>query len=128
VPEDWAAVAAAIDTRVRELGWRQRELSERANVSHAIVREIQHHVVERRRSTRTLEALSTALGWPPSYLHSVLHGQPSAQISSPEAAEDTHALRARLEKLEDRLAAIEARLDDIHGDLRIVVDNTLKDQ
>ena len=62
MPEDWAAVAAAIDARVRELGWRQRELSERAKVSHAIVREIQHHVVERRRSARTLEALSTALG------------------------------------------------------------------
>jgi transcriptional regulator with XRE-family HTH domain len=128
VPEDWAAVAAAIDTRVRELGWRQRELSERANVSHAIVREIQHHVVERRRSTRTLEALSTALGWPPSHLHSVLHGQPSAHISGPAPADETHALRMRLEKLEGRLSAIEARLSDIHDDLRIVVDSALKDQ
>jgi hypothetical protein len=25
-PEDWAAVATAISGRVRELGWRQREL------------------------------------------------------------------------------------------------------
>ena len=128
MPEDWAAVAAAIDTRVRELGWRQRELSERAHVSHAIVREIQHHVVERRRSRRTLEALSTALGWPPSYLHSVLRGQPFAQISGLEPADDTHSLRARLEKLEGRLAAIEARLDEIYKDLRIVVDCALRDQ
>ena len=93
MPEDWAAVAAAIDTRVRELGWRQRELSERAHVSHAIVREIQHHIVERRRSTRTLEALSTALGWPPSYLHSLLHGQPSAQTREAQPTYEDHVLR-----------------------------------
>jgi hypothetical protein len=127
VSEDWAAVAAAIDARVRELGWRQRELSERAHVSHAIVREIQHHVVERRRSTRTLEALSTALGWPPSHLHSILHGQPSTQASTPMAVEDAHTLRLRLEKLEGRLSAIESRLDGIHADLRTVVDHTLKE-
>ena len=120
-------MAAAIDARVRELGWRQRELSERAHVSHAIVREIQHHVVERRRSTRTLEALSTALGWPPSYLHSILHSQPSAQVNAPEPTDDARALRARLEKLEGRLSAIEARLDDIHADLRTVVDHALKE-
>ena len=37
VPEDWAAVAQVIDDRVRELGWRQRELSERSRVSAAVV-------------------------------------------------------------------------------------------
>jgi hypothetical protein len=126
VPEDWAAVAAAIDTRVRELGWRQRELSERAHVSHAIVREIQHHIVERRRSTRTLEALSTALGWPPSYLHSLLHGQPSAQTREAQPTYEDHVLGARLEKLEKRLTAIESRLDDIHASLRIVIDSAVK--
>ncbi len=61
--EDWAAVAKAIDMRVHELGWRQRELAERSHVSQAIVRELQHQTVERRRSARTLEALSTTLGW-----------------------------------------------------------------
>jgi transcriptional regulator with XRE-family HTH domain len=128
VPEDWAAVAAAIDMRVRELGWRQRELSERAHVSHAIVREIQHHVIERRRSTRTLEALSTALGWPPSYLHSILHRQPSAQTREIQPTDEDHVLRGELEKLEKRLAAIESRLDDIHADLRTAVDGTLKNR
>jgi ribosome-binding protein aMBF1 (putative translation factor) len=62
-PENWAAVAQAISGRVRELGWRQRELAERSHVSVAVVREIQRHTVERRRSPRTLEALSVALGW-----------------------------------------------------------------
>ena len=64
-PENWAAVARAISNRVRELGWRQRELAERSHVSVAVVREIQRHTVERRRSPRTLEALSVALGWEP---------------------------------------------------------------
>ena len=57
-PEDWAAVAWVISDRVRELGWPQRELAERSHVSVAVVREIQRHTVERRRSRRTLEALS----------------------------------------------------------------------
>lgn len=48
--EDWSAVAKAINERVNELGWRQRELAERSHVSQAIVREIQHCTVERRRS------------------------------------------------------------------------------
>ena len=52
--QDWAAVAQVISDRVRELGWRQRELAERSRVSAAVVREIQLHTVERRRSPRTL--------------------------------------------------------------------------
>ena len=70
--EDWVAVANAIKERVNELGWRQRELAQRSHVSQAIVRELQHHTVERRRSARTLEALSLALGWPPQHLAAVL--------------------------------------------------------
>ena len=73
-PENWAAVARAISGRVRELGWRQRELAERSHVSVAVVREIQRHTVERRRSPRTLEALSVALGWEPEHLDRVLKG------------------------------------------------------
>jgi hypothetical protein len=69
VPEEnWAAVARVISDRVRELGWRQRELAERSRVSAAVVREIQLHTVERRRSPRTLESLSVALGWEPKRL------------------------------------------------------------
>jgi hypothetical protein len=39
VQQDWAAVARAIDTRLAELNWRQRELAERAQVSVVILRE-----------------------------------------------------------------------------------------
>jgi transcriptional regulator with XRE-family HTH domain len=74
-PENWAAVARAISDRVRELGWRQRELAERSHVSVAVVREIQRHTVERRRSPRTLQALSVALGWEPEHLDRVLRGR-----------------------------------------------------
>ena len=35
MPEDWAAVANAIDARLAELNWRQRELAERAQVAYA---------------------------------------------------------------------------------------------
>jgi len=72
--EDWAAVARAISGRARELGWRQRELAERSHVSVAVVRELQRHTVERRRSPRTLGALSVALGWEPEHLDRVLKG------------------------------------------------------
>src|SRR5918992_3969662 len=83
VSEDWAAVAKAINQRVNELGWRQRELAERSHVSQAIVREIQHHTVERRRSARTLEALSTALGWHPQHLAAVLRGRTPPEVGDP---------------------------------------------
>jgi len=35
-PGNWAAVAGAISGRVRELGWRQRELADRSHVSVAV--------------------------------------------------------------------------------------------
>jgi len=75
VSEDWAAVARAISDRMREFGWNQRELAERSHVSVAVVREIQRNTVQRRRSPRTLESLSVALGWKPGHLFAVLTGQ-----------------------------------------------------
>lgn len=125
--EDWAAVAAAINDRVRELGWRQSELSERSHVSQAIVREIQHHVVERRRSARTLEALSTALGWPPQHLHSVLYDNPPTTPGGTASWDDNAVLRSRLDTLERQLSEIAGRLDEMHADLRTVADHVRKD-
>ncbi|MCA1187587.1 XRE family transcriptional regulator [Saccharopolyspora sp. 6T] len=119
--EDWAAVAKAINERVNALGWRQRELADRSRVSQAIVREIQHHTVERRRSARTLESLSSTLGWHPQHLDAVLHGR-----TPPEQAEDPgrgDPLASRLDAVEDRLAEITERLDDLKTDLRAVAEN-----
>ncbi len=102
-PEDWA-VAWVISDRVRELGWPQRELAERSHVSVAVVREIQRHTVERRRSRRTLEALSVALGWEPGRLDQVLKGR--AEQAGSSHAPGNGAPRSRLDSLEQRLDEI----------------------
>jgi transcriptional regulator with XRE-family HTH domain len=117
-PEDWAAVARAISGRVRELGWRQRELAERSHVSVAVVRELQRHTVERRRSRRTLEALSVALGWEPEHLDRVLKGH--ARQPGGNTAPDSAALWSRLESFESRLAEILRLLTELRSDLAAV--------
>ena len=83
--EDWSAVAQAINARMAELGISQRELIARSHVSKAIVREIQHDVVRRRRSARTLEALSIALDWHPGHLAAVLAERHPPQPGEPRS-------------------------------------------
>jgi transcriptional regulator with XRE-family HTH domain len=124
-PENWAAVARAISDRVRELGWRQRELAERSHVSVAVVREIQRHTVERRRSPRTLEALSAALGWEPEHLDRVLKGR--AQQPGGHTASDSAALWSRLDSLESRLAEISKLLTELRSDIATVIDHVCDD-
>jgi hypothetical protein len=125
VSDDWAAVAKAINERVTELGWRQRELAERSQVSQAIVRETQHHVVERRRSARTLESLSTAMGLHPQHLDAVLHGRkPHAPDESVTHREST--VDSRLDSLERRLDDITDRLDDLKADLATLIEHVRK--
>ncbi|TVT60126.1 XRE family transcriptional regulator [Amycolatopsis rhizosphaerae] len=119
--EDWAAVARAINERVKELGWRQRELAERSHVSSAIVREIQRNTVNRKRSPRTLESLSVALGWHSQHLEAVLNGRkPPKPEDGPSKQEMEFS--ARLDALERRLDSITDRLDDMKADLAMVVD------
>ena len=115
--EDWAAVARAIGGRLAELGMRQRDLAERAHVSQAIVRELQRNTEQRRRSARTLEALSVALGWHPRHLHAVLAGQtpphPSDPVSMPAdaVAGRLAAIETHLRAIEDRLIKVQEQLD-----------------
>lgn len=120
--EDWAAVAKAINERVTELGWRQRELAERSSVSQAIVREIQHHTVERRRSPRTLESLSVTLGWHPQHLGAVLHGRRPPAVDDP-VTDRSDTLSARLDALEHHLTEITERLDELKSDLDTVIEH-----
>jgi transcriptional regulator with XRE-family HTH domain len=120
-PEDWAAVARAISGRVREVGWHQRELAERSHVSVAVVREIQRHTAERRRSPRTLEALSVALGWEPEHLDRVLKGH--AQQSGAHTVPDGAALWSRLDGFELRLAEIAELLTELRSDIATVIDH-----
>ncbi|MGH3927659.1 MAG: XRE family transcriptional regulator [Pseudonocardiaceae bacterium] len=110
--QDWAAVATAIDTRLAELNWRQRELAERAQVSVAIVRELHRNTTQRRRSARTLEALSVALGWHPEHLDAVLRAHNPPDRGQP-ATSSVDPVTARLTSIDRRLAAIERRLDEL---------------
>jgi transcriptional regulator with XRE-family HTH domain len=109
VSEDWAAVAQAISQRVTELGINQAELIERSRVSKATVGELYHNSAQRRRSARTLEALSMALGWHPQHLVAVLRGQRVPDIGEPVSRSDDD-VPGRLAAIEYRLAQIEARL------------------
>ena len=120
--EDWAAVAKAINERVNELGWLQRELAKRSHVSQAIVREIQHHVVERRRSPRTLESLSVALGWHPQHLDAVLRGRRPPEPDEP-VADGGDTLWSRLDAIEQRMTEVTERLDDLKADLATVLEH-----
>lgn len=121
VADNWDAVARAINHRLRELGWNQGELVQRSHVSPAIVREIQRNTVNRKRSPRTLEALSTALGWHPDHLDAVLHGR---QPPSPEKTVLSEGdLVGRMDAMEGRLDAISAKLDDLKADLATVLEH-----
>src|SRR4051812_16793718 len=106
-----------MDLRLSDLGLRQRDLAERAHVSQAIVRELQHNTRQRRRSARTLEALSLALEWHPRYLQAVLDGQPSPDEPEP-VDRPADMLAARLTAIETQLQSIEQRLIDMQSQLR----------
>ena len=123
VPEDWAAVARANSERIRELGWRQRELAERSHVSVAVVREIQRHTVERRRSPRTLESLSVALGWEPRRLDAVLKGRAPQALPGNRRPVDGAALLSRLDAHEGRLDEIVKLLAGLKADLETVIEH-----
>ncbi|MCE7011829.1 XRE family transcriptional regulator [Kibdelosporangium philippinense] len=119
--EDWAAVAKAINERVNELGIKQRVLAERSGVSQAIIRELQYNTVERRRGSRTLEALAVALGWHPQHLTAVLNRRkPPAPGDPIEYVDDPVA--NRLSAIEERLDEIAERLDTISSNLTTVID------
>jgi transcriptional regulator with XRE-family HTH domain len=120
VTEDWVAVANAITERVNELGWRQRELAQRSHVSQAIVRELQHHTVERRRSARTLEALSVALGWHPQHLAAVLRGRTPPALGEP-VSEDNRTVSSRLDAIDERLSEITDLLHEMNANLAAVI-------
>ncbi|GLZ37164.1 helix-turn-helix transcriptional regulator [Actinokineospora sp. NBRC 105648] len=113
--EDWSAVASVINDRVTALGWRQRELAERSHVSQAIVRELQHHTVERRRSARTLEALSTTLGLHPEHLSAVLEGRIPPRTD--ERVDTENRVLSRLDSLERRLTEVTEQLNTMQRDL-----------
>jgi transcriptional regulator with XRE-family HTH domain len=131
VTEDWAAVATAINQRMAELGLRQSELIERSRLSKTAVSEIRHNIAQRRRSARTLEALSVELGWHPQHVIAVLKGRKPPQVGEPVVLSDDDvpgrlaAIEHHLRKIADQLDHIDSikdQLDQISADLSVVMD------
>ena len=109
VADDWAAVARAINERATELGLRQRDLIERSRLSKAVVGELTRNAAPRRRSARTLEALSIALDWHPQHLSAVLAGQQPPAVGEPVYRPND--VPARLAAIERELRELNNRLD-----------------
>lgn len=120
--DNWAAVAKAINARLKQLGWRQHELVERSHVSSAIVREIQRNTVNRKRSPRTLESLSVALGWHPRHLEAVLNNEQPPRLDEVSDRKESE-LSERLEAVERRLDVITKQLEDLKTHLVTVIEH-----
>jgi hypothetical protein len=123
VTKDWAAVATAINQRITELGVRQCDLIERSRVSKTAAGEIQHNLAQRRRSARTLEALSVALDWHPQHLVAVLEGRRPPQAGDPIVTDHdvlghAAAIERRLQEITDRL---HDKVDQISADLSVAM-------
>jgi uncharacterized coiled-coil DUF342 family protein len=116
VLEDWTAVAQALNGRMKELNWRQYELVARASVSRAIISEIQNNRAQRDRHKRTLQALSTALGWHQNHLDAVLMGD------LPPDGDDPPVVRSDKDT-PGRITAIEHEMRQVRADVRETRDN-----
>lgn len=95
--QDWDAVATAITDRMNELGLRQRDVADKADVGLSTVQELANNWKPRRRNPKTLMAISVALGWPSGKISAIAKGEP----------DDVPAT------LEERVAALEVKLADV---------------
>ena len=111
--EDWTAVAQAISDRMAELRVTQMEVAAKARVSLTTLRELQHNINPRRRRPQTLTALSDALGWPPDYLATTLHGG----SPRPHLDEKRDPVLGSLATIERELGALRERVDRIEQQL-----------
>lgn len=130
---DWAAVATAINQRMTELERKQGEVVERSGLVKQTVSEIQNNTMQRRRSPRTLEALSRALDWHPGHLAAVLEGRTPPKVGEPfvRSADD---IAGRLDVIEYRLneiatqargiKAVETRLSGFSEEIEAAVERT----
>jgi transcriptional regulator with XRE-family HTH domain len=123
VPEDWESVAEAINARLRALGMTQRELVEASKVSVAVVRELQRNTVQRRRSSRTLEALSLALGWHPRHLEAVARGRRPPEVGDPVHYEEGEGTANRISAVEARLEQLAGQISEMNANLEALIDH-----
>jgi transcriptional regulator with XRE-family HTH domain len=122
VSENWVAVGDAVNERLGERKVTQKRLAERSKVSSATIRQIQHHGGRHRHTPRTLEALSTALDWPPNHLDNVLNGR--LQQETVEQAAGDATLQFRLGALEQLLRKIGVVLEQRLGSVVDVIYNS----
>lgn len=111
--KDWAAVAAAINTRLAELDMTQRELSDRSGVAVFTLRQIQNpdSYEPKRRSARTLAAISRALRLPEDRLSRIAEGDGPAEVDATSDHEIVD-LRREVAELRERVTRLEARDDN----------------
>lgn len=109
----WGAVAEAIRARMDELRVTQVDLAAKSGIGLSTVQELTTGVV-RRRQARTLAPISEALGWPTDHILRLSRGEASQDQPMPQgkdgdgALAELHALRQEMERIKERLAALEA--------------------
>lgn len=103
--KNWQAVADAINARLEEIQLTQKELADRSGVSVATLRQLQKNDAPRKRSPRTLAAVSEGLRWPSDHLGRVLDDGPAA--NAPDVLGELSRLRADVQDLQARVADLE---------------------
>lgn len=121
---DWdaASVAKVVSERMAKLGVKQKALAERAGLSPATLRAIQHSYKKHRPTADTLERLSTGLGFAPGYLQAVAEGrqQPAADDVSRDP-QPTESGDAESKFTLEMLAGHLSKLDAIEKNLNNVI-------
>jgi transcriptional regulator with XRE-family HTH domain len=100
-----------------ESGVKQKALAERAKISPATLRAIQHNYNKHRPTAETLERLSTALGFAPEHLRGVSEGliQPAAGDASSDRRPEPGIVESKFTM--DMLAGHLRKLDAIEKNL-----------
>jgi transcriptional regulator with XRE-family HTH domain len=107
--EDWEAVANAINTQMDELNMTQKELAARSGLGESTLRQLQRNYrPDRRPRPYTLEAISTALSRPPTWLAGILSGDDRAETETSLTTE-VRAMRAELDELRERVIRLERK-------------------
>lgn len=113
VEANWSTVTDAIRLRMQQLGLSQAQIIVRSQVSKAIVGELVNGSHVRRRSPRTLAALSEALEWHPDHLECLTQGKVPPSPGEPResslvVADPWREVIERLDGIAQQLTAIEA--------------------
>jgi hypothetical protein len=116
-----------------ELDRSQGEVIDRSGLAKQTVGEIQHNTKQRRRSPRTLEAISRALDWHPGHLAAVLEGRTPPKLGEP-FVRSSDDIAGRLDVIEFRLneiaeqargiKAVENRLSGLSEEVEAAVERT----